>query len=185
MLKNPQGMSISIGSSLGNLNHMSVVKLMQSAAMPEADIRKLKTIAFKGGGDSITALLGGHIDLLVYTAGNVIPHLQSGKLRMVAITAPRRASGPFAEVPTWKEQGHDVVGDAWRMMLGPRGMTPQQIAWWEQVLTRTVQEPEWKAELEMNHWEPDFRRSREAKAYLDAEYAEMKQLLLTLGMIKR
>ena len=153
--------------------------------MPEADIRKLKAVAFKGGGDSITALLGGHVDLLVYTAGNVIPHVQSGKLRMVAITAPRRASGPFADVPTWKEQGHDVVHDAWRMMLGPRGMSPQQVAWWEQALTRAVQDPEWKNELETNHWEPDFRRSREAKAYLDAEYAEMKQLLLALGMIKR
>lgn len=185
LVKNPQGVSIAIGSNQGNLNHMSLVKLMRLNGMADVEIRKLRTVAFKGGGNSITALLGGHIDLLVFTAGPVIPYIQAGKLRMVAITAPKRATGAFAEVPTWKEQGHDVVYDAWRMMLGPRGMSPQQIAFWDQTFERVVQDAAWKKELEANLWEPDFRRSREAKAYLDAEYSEMKELLVALGMIKR
>ena len=115
----------------------------------------------------------------------MIPHLQTGKLRVLAITAPTRASGALSQVPTWKEQGHDVVYDAWRMMRGPRGMSAPQPAFWDQTFARMVQDAEWKSGVEANLWLPDFRRSRQAKAYLDAEYSEMKELLVALGMIKR
>jgi putative tricarboxylic transport membrane protein len=185
ILKNPQGMSIAIGGNLGNLNHMTLVKLMRSNGMADADIRKLRTLAFKTGGETMTALLGGHVDLLVFTVAEMIPHMQSGKVRVLAVTAPKRASGALSQVPTWKEQGHDVVFDAWRMMLGPRGMSAPQLAFWDQTFTRVVQDAEWKNEVEANLWVPDFRRSREAKSYLDAEYNEMKELLVALGMIKR
>ena len=78
--------------------------------------------------------------------------MASGKLRVVAITAPQRLAGALAQVPTWKEQGVEVVFGAWRAIFAPKGLTPQQTAYWEGVLRKATGAPEWKEDLEKNYW---------------------------------
>ena len=77
-------------------------------------------VAFKGSAEAITTLLGGHIDLVTTAAGNVAAHVASGKLRVVAVAAPQRLVGAMAAVPTWKEQGVDLVLGGWRAIMGRR-----------------------------------------------------------------
>lgn len=181
--QDPQSLSIAIGSNPGNLNHMALVKLMRAAKMSDANIRRLKTLSFKGS-EHIAALLGGHIDVLVLTLSPMRPHVETGKVRTLALSSERRIPGPMADVPTWKEQGFDIVMDAWRMMLGPKGLSAAQVAYWEKIFAQIVDQPEWKREIETNMLVDDFRPSKEAAVYLKAEYAEMQSLLTTLGMIK-
>jgi putative tricarboxylic transport membrane protein len=184
LLQDPQSLSIAIGSNAGNLNHMALVKLMRAANMSDANIRRLKTVSFKGS-EHIAALLGGHIDVLVLTLSPMRPHVEAGQVRTIAHSSARRVPGPLAEVPTWKEQGYDIVMDAWRMMLGPRSLSAAQIAFWESLFAQIIEQPEWKKDLEGNLLVHDFRRSKEAAAYLNAEHAEMRSLLTALGMIKQ
>jgi tripartite-type tricarboxylate transporter receptor subunit TctC len=54
------------------------------------DVKKLKVVTFNGGAESITAALGGHVDMVVAPAATLSPHVQSGGLRMIAIAAPKR-----------------------------------------------------------------------------------------------
>ena len=60
--------------------------------------------------------------------------VEAGKLRVIAIASPRRIGAPYESTPTWTEQGYPVVLGTWRGVIGPRGMTRDQIAFWNEVL---------------------------------------------------
>ena len=68
------------------------------------DAKKLRTVVFQGGGEAITALMGGHIDVNSSAANNVVPHMEAGKLRVLGVAAPKRLGGVLAAAPTWYEQ---------------------------------------------------------------------------------
>ena len=144
----------------------------------------MKVIAFKGSAEAIPALMGGHIDLVTTAAGNVAGHVASGKLRVVAVSAKERLPGALAGVPTWREQGIDVVFGAWRAVLAPKGITPQQIAYWENVLRRATEAPEWKDDLDKNMWSNVFLSSAQFAKELDKDYADMKSVLVDIGLAK-
>ena len=95
----------------------------------------------------MTALLGGHVGLVATPTANAIPHLQAGRMRVLAVAAPQRVEGPLAAVPTWKEQGADVVVANWRPVIGSKGLAEPQVAFWESVFARLTQTGEWKAEI--------------------------------------
>jgi putative tricarboxylic transport membrane protein len=106
-------------------------------------------------------------------------------MRVVAVAAPRRLGGSLAHVPTWQEQGVNVVIGGWRAIMGPRGLTPAQVAYWEGVLHKATQVPEWQSDLEKNYWSNDFVTSAQFRKDLEKDYAEMKLVLADLGLAKQ
>jgi len=180
--KDPSALSVSIGTSLGNAGHLAYALAMKAAGV---DIKKLKTVAFNSAGDGITALLGGHIDLASTPPSAVLQHVQAGKLRVLALTAPTRAHGELANVPTWKELGVNSTHEVWRGLIGTRGMTRAQIAYWDDVLGRLVKTDAWKKELELTQIENVYRNSAETVKYLKAEYDESRVILTDLGLAKQ
>jgi putative tricarboxylic transport membrane protein len=115
---------------------------------------------------------------------NLLPHIKSGKLRALAISSPRRLSGDLAQVPTWRESGVDAVFDTWRGMVGPKGMSAGQIAYWDQVFLRMTQADAWKKDMAQNYWDDNYMNSSQSRAYLDREYKEFKSILGDLGLLK-
>jgi putative tricarboxylic transport membrane protein len=133
--RDPGGLSIAVGTTLGNANHISLAKVMRVARISR-DSRNLKLVVFKSGGEAITALLGGHIDVLILTPSSIVLYVKSGALRIIATAASQRAPGILAQVPTWKEQGYDVVIDRWRAVFGPKGISRLQITFLKNVFAR-------------------------------------------------
>jgi putative tricarboxylic transport membrane protein len=88
----------------------------------------------------------------------------------------------MAAVPTWKELGLDAIVDNWRGVIGPKGMPPQQVAYWDQVFTRMFEREEWKKDLEQNYWDNAALVSRESAKYLETTYKELKRALTELDM---
>ena len=179
--KDPKSVSIGFATALGSHNHIAVGLLAKAIG---ADVRALKMIAFKGSSEAIAALLGGHIDLVTTAAGNVAEQVEAGKLRVVGVAANQRLGGPFAAVPTWKEQGINVVFGGWRSIMGPRGMTAPQIGYWEKIMSQVVAQPEWKSDLERNYLTDDFAVGERFKADLKQDYASMKAVLTEIGLAK-
>lgn len=173
--------STAIAGSIGNHNYVALGAVTRAAG---GDVKKLKVAVFNSGHESMTALLGGHVDLLVAPAATTLPQVQAGKLRFIAITAPRRLEGALSEVPTWRELGANAVVDNWRIMLGPRGMTPQQAAYWDNVFAKVVETAEWKTMLVRDLLSNDFRRSGEARIYLNTQYEELRAVLGAFGLAK-
>ncbi len=179
--KDPEALSIGISTSVGGANHTALMICLRAAGV---NIRRLKTVVFPGGAASITALLGGHVSAINTAPGNVVEHFKAGRLRTIAVSSPQRLGGLFAQVPTWREQGVNADSGSWRGMLGAKGMTPAQIAFWDRAFAALVKTDDWKKELEENYWENVYADSRGTKKRLDEEYAEYKAMLGELGYAK-
>ncbi len=179
--KDSTSVSASVGSSAGGPNHIAFALIAKAAG---GDVKKLKTVVFQGGGEAITATLGGHVDLISSAANNVIPFIAAGKLRVLGITTPHRLAGALAGVPTWKEQGVDVHITNWRLLAGPKGMTAAQIAYWDGVIAKLVKTDEWKKDLDNNVFENTYMNSDEAKRYLKSEYAKFHAALSEIGLVR-
>jgi putative tricarboxylic transport membrane protein len=179
--KDPKSISIGFATTLGSHNHIAAGLLMKAIG---GNARDLKVVAHKGSAEAITNLLGGHIDLVTTAAGNIAGQVAAGKLRVVAVAAERRFAGALAELPTWKEQGVNLVFGGWRGILAPKGLTPQQSAYWENVLHRSTEAPEWKADIEKNFWADDFVPGDRFRKDLDQDYAAMRAVLVDLGLAK-
>jgi putative tricarboxylic transport membrane protein len=179
--KDSGAVSVSVGSSLGGVNHIAAALVARAAG---GDPKRMKTVVFQGGGEAMTALLGGHIDLVSSAANNVLPHLAAGRLRVLAITAPQRLGGVLASVPTWKELGVDAVATNWRMIAGAKNLSPAQVAYWEEALGRLAEAPEWKKDLETNDFEPLFMKGEALKRYLREQNDAFRTALTALDLVK-
>ena len=179
--KDPSSLSIAVGTALGNATHLSLVLAMKAGGV---DIRKLKTVVFGSGGDSMTALLGAHVDLAASAPSAMLSQVQAGKLRLIVIGAPARLGGELAKIPTWKELGVNSAFDLWRGLAGPRGMTRAQIQFWDAALGALVKTDEWKKELAENQVENIYKNSADTALQWKAEYDEVKGVLLELGLAR-
>ena len=178
--KTPDALTFGSASPTGD-NYISMLMALKKAAI---DTKRLKTVSFPGGSEIALALLGGHVDVTHSGLGNVVPHVREGRMRVLVITGPKRMWGPFADVPTWKEIGVDMTASGWRGVLGPKDVPQPQIAYWEDVLRKVVQTPEWKQDLEDNFWVNGYTSAAETRRRLDREYAQIKQAMSELGMAK-
>ncbi|HJQ63618.1 MAG TPA: tripartite tricarboxylate transporter substrate binding protein [Burkholderiales bacterium] len=179
--KDPKSVTIGFSPLLGSHNHIAAGLLMKAIG---GNARDLKVVAYKGSADAIPNLMGGHIDLVTTAVGNVAGHVTNGKLSVVAITATQRFTGPLANVPTWKEQGVDHVFGAWRAIFAPKGITPEQAAYWAGVLRKATEAPEWKQDLERNYWVNVFVSGGDFAKELERDYASMKAVLGDIGLAK-
>ena len=173
--------STSISGGPGNHNHLALSMVARAVG---ADSKKLKVVVFNSGADAITAAIGGHVDMLVAPAASVLPQVQAGRLRFVALAAPRRLEGAFASVPVWKELGVNAVTSNWRAMVGARGLPPAQIDYWENVFARVVASDEWKKMLARDLVTNQFLRSARLREALKSDYDELKSVMTELALIK-
>jgi putative tricarboxylic transport membrane protein len=179
--KDPKSVSFGL-TALGAGHHLSIAKL---ATELNQDPRDLRVVVFNSAGEAATAVRGGHIDALVGSAAGTVAQLQAGGIRVLGIAAPKRLEhGALAEIPTWREQGYNVVTVNWRGIVGPAGMSKEQIAYSEDTFERLTKTPEWKALLEKNGWSETFQRSEEFAQFVRDVEAEDSTLLRKLGLIK-
>lgn len=180
--KNPQSVAIGFATALGSHNHIAAGLLMKAIG---GNARDLKAVAYKGSAEAVTNLLGGHIDLVTTAAGNAAGHVAAGRMRVVGAASPRRFEDALAEVPTWKELGVDLVYGGFRAIVAPRGLTPEQVAFWESALRKASETPEWQANLRKNYWSNDFLTGDAFRKDLDQTYDAMKSVLVDLGLAKQ
>lgn len=177
--KDPASVSFAYATARGNHNHVMIGMLIQAAG---GDPRRAKAIVYNAGGEATTATLGGHVDVGVVAPANVIPLLAAGKIRVLGIAAPQRQEGAFAATPTLREQGVDAVYFSWRGFMGPKGLTPAQLAFWDQAFAQMVKAPEWKQDVERNAWSEDFMNSAQTLRHLESETETLRKLLSELGV---
>jgi putative tricarboxylic transport membrane protein len=176
--KNPAAVSIALTStghrvSVGLPLHKSGVSI-KGVRMP----------AFKGGGETTTAVLGGHADVQITSVSTSVPHVTAGQMRAIAISSSKRLGGVMAQVPTWQELGYQSSG-SWKGVMAPKGLTPAQIAFWEDVMRRTAQSDEIVQYAEKNLWLVEFKGAAETRKWLDEEAAALKVIMTELGLVKQ
>ncbi len=178
---NPETPIVGIATSAGNTNHITAAMIAKAAG---ADVRRLKIVVFGSGGEAMTALLGGHVGVVATPSANLLPHMQAGRMRILGVASPRRLEGALAVVPTWRNQGVDAVVANWRPVIGPRGLSTSQVAYWEDVLARLSSTPEWRAELARSGGVGNFMGSRDLVRHFESQHAVFREVLSDLGLAK-
>lgn len=179
--KNPASLSLALSSATGGTHHISFGLPLQSA---NVDMKPIKWVAFNSTGEAVTALLGGHVDVLSGGTVQIAPHVESGKMRVLAVTSPKRLPGPLSVAPTWPELGYKGVMENWRGVIGAKGMTPEQVAYWESVFRRTVESEQFRKVAEKNQWESGYRGAADTRKFMESEYEELKTVMTFLGLTK-
>jgi putative tricarboxylic transport membrane protein len=176
----PDAISIGIVSR-GGPNHLA---LAQSAKTAGIEPRRLKTVVFKTNAESMTAMVGGHLQLVASSLSSASGQVRAGNARILGIASPQRMAGAYADVPTLAEQGIEAKVSSWRGVFGPKGMTDAQIAYWENALAKMAASEEWKKSLEAQSWDGRFLGSRDFTKYLAAEYEVTRAIMTELGLAK-
>ena len=138
--KDPTAHTFGIATALGNSAHQSVAGALKNAGV---DIRKMRNVTFNSGALAITAMLGGHVDVVPVSMGLWTSHMKTGAVRVIAVSSAERLPGFFSAIPTWREQGGNMVLLNWRGIFGPRGISQAQIAYWESIFQRFIDTPAW------------------------------------------
>ena len=182
MLKSdPASVSFGIATALGGANHIATATALKHVGV---DIKRLRNVVFKSGGEVTVALLGGHVDVVPISAPIAVPNLQAGKIRVIAVSSANRLAGALANVPTWREQGIDSTYSTWRGVVGPRGLTKSQIAYWDGLFAKLTSLDNWKKEIEANLWVANYLNSEQSGIFLEQQHKEHLSILSDLGMAK-
>jgi len=134
--KNPN--MITVGNSgAGGGVHLVAVAFEKAAGV------KFNHIPFSGGGPSVTALLGAHINAVSVSPPEGIPQVQAGKLKIIALFADKRLE-MFPNAPTVKEQGINFAMGMWRGLAAPKGTPPDVLKKLHDAFKKGMEDPAFK-----------------------------------------
>src|SRR5262245_44397016 len=138
-------------------------------------------ISFPSGGERIAALLGGHVDMMIVDPSEAGEQVRGGKLRMIAQVNGRRLPA-FPDIPTIKEAGFDIPNvPQMRGVVGAPGMTPEAIAFYEDLFLKASKTPAWQKFLTESQLDGEFVKAAELKAFLAKFEGELREILKEAG----
>lgn len=180
--KDPGSLAIGVSTSIGGANHLSAALALQRAGV---DPRRIRFVAFKGSAESVTALLGGHVEAVSTAVSTTVSFIRNGQLRTIAVSSPRRLSGALANVPTWSEQGIRGTMTNFRAVMAPKGTDAGAVKFWEARYAQLAAQEEWKKDLEENLWAWNFLDAGKTAAAVAEYAADVDGLVNTLGLRKQ
>lgn len=180
MKKDPEQVRLGFSTAIGTQNHIAIALLAEAIGV---DIKKLRTAVFKSAGESTVALLGNNIDVSVSGLATYAPYQQSGELSCAAIASEKRAAAPYDNIPTLRELGIPVAYSSYRGFIAPKGLSPQNVKYWEDTISKMRQSQTWKDLAKQNLWSDYYMNSADMQKFLIEERAKTKEILTKLGII--
>ena len=177
----PSSVVVSGGSAVAGQDHMKVLLLVKRAGI---DPLRIRYVPFDGGGEAMTALLGGFVGVFSGEASEVIGQVSAGRMRVLTVLAPQRLSGPLANVPTAREAGIDVDWVTWRGFYVPGGISDARYEEWVQMLQRLGESPEWESALAANRLQPFLMTGPEFERFVLAQVEDFRLMTRELGIVR-
>jgi putative tricarboxylic transport membrane protein len=139
-------------------------------------------ISFPTGGERISALLGGHTDLMMIEPSEEAGLIRSGKMRAIAQIATKRLDG-YPDVPTLREAGFDIIDvPQARGVIGPPGMSKEAIAYYQDLFARMVKTEGWKNYLKETQLEDAYMPADKLQAFSKTYTDQIRVILKDLGV---
>jgi putative tricarboxylic transport membrane protein len=165
------------GGSAGGTDHILVGLIAKQIG---ADPKKINYVPFKGGGEAIAAILGGHVTAGVSGIGEFIEHIKSGKMRALAQSGPTKVEG----IPSLKEQKVNVELGNWRGIFGAPGITKAQRDNLVKMVQAATQTPAWKGTLEKLGWTPWFLGGDAYAKFIEEDQKRVAAIIESIGLTK-
>ena len=168
---NPEAMSWG-GGSAGGTDHLLAGLIVAAAGV---DPRRTNYIAFSGGGEAVTALIGGQVTAGISGYSEFAPHIEAGRLRAVGISAPGRVAD--LDVPSLVEQGLDVELANWRAVVAPPGLSADQKRTLDAVVERMAHSDSWRATLTRLGWTDAYLAGPAFETFLAEERGRVGRIV--------
>jgi tripartite-type tricarboxylate transporter receptor subunit TctC len=140
-------------------------------------------IPYDGGNQAAAALLGKHIDVAVMTPSSALAQVQGGEIRLLAISTATR-DPYFPNVPTFREQGFDVVESIWRGVMVKKGTPQAAIDVLAGAIDRVQATPAWQQFMKTNLQTPMRQNADEMQALVRQEVTSRREFLKSIGVVK-
>lgn len=169
-------------ASRGGANNLVLAKALRSGGI---DPNALKLIVFKTNAQSMTAVMGKHVDAVGSSVSAAHKNVEAGKLRMLAVSAPKQLEGVLSGVPTMAEAGLNVSGVSnCRYVYAPKGISAAQRAFWEKAMSAVNDDAEWKADISRGNQEQDFLTGKKLETELAETYNATRDAMADIGLAK-
>jgi len=137
-------------------------------------------VPYKGAGQAIIDLLGGHVSLF-FGSGSVLPHVRSGKARLVATTGAKRTQ-EFPDVPAVAETLPGFEAVAWVGLLAPAGTPREILSRLHTETVRALEAPEARATLTREHYTVVGSTPEEFNAYIQRDFERWAKVIRAAGI---
>jgi putative tricarboxylic transport membrane protein len=165
------------GGSAGGTDHILVGLIAKAIG---ADAAKINYVPYKGGGEAIAAILGGHVTAGVSGIGEFLEHIKSGKMRALAQSGPTKVEG----IPSLKEQKVNVELGNWRGIFGAPGITKAQRDNLVKMVRSATETPAWKGTLEKLGWTPWFLGGDAYDKFIKEDEKRIAGIIESIGLKK-
>jgi putative tricarboxylic transport membrane protein len=166
------------GGSRGSTEHIAACMLARAAGI---DPKKVNYVAFRGGGEAVTAVLGGNITVGGSGYSEFAEHIASGRMRAIGVTSQKRLPG--LAIPTLKEMGYDVVIGNWRGVYGAPAITAEQRAHLTDAVVKATKTKSWQDALAKNGWTAALETGKEFEDFVEYEFSSLRAIMYLSGML--
>jgi putative tricarboxylic transport membrane protein len=177
----PADVVVAGGSAVGGQDHMRVLLLADAARI---DPRSIRYVPFDGGGEALTALLGGFVAVVPLDASEILAQYEAGNVRLLAVLASERLKDPFSEIPTAREQGYPVDSVIWRGFYVPSGIGEESYRKWVDAIEKVASSDAWAKLRSRYGLSPFYAGGDEFERTVAAEVERFRALTLRLGLIQ-
>ncbi|QGK70622.1 tripartite tricarboxylate transporter substrate binding protein [Allosaccharopolyspora coralli] len=166
------------GSSPGGPDHLAPMLMAKALGIAP---KSVNYVSYDGGGELLASVLGGKVDFGVSGIGEYRDQIESGELRVLAVTGAKRIPG--VDAPTLQEAGVDVEFTNWRGIVAPPGMSDEDTERMISLFRRMHDTPEWREALQRNGWSDAFQTGDEFGAFMRQERDRVESVLKELGLV--
>ncbi|UXA15527.1 tripartite tricarboxylate transporter substrate binding protein [Mycobacterium sp. SMC-8] len=174
----PAKVTVGGGSSPGGPDHLFP---METARAVGVDPTKVNFVSYDGGGDLLTALLGNKIAAGTSGLGEYVDQIESGQVRVLAVSGDERVEGVDAPTPT--EAGIDLMFTNWRGVIAPPGISDEDRAAMVRILEELHATDASKEALVTNGWSDAFMTGEPFEAFLSEQDQRVETTLTDLGLV--
>ena len=140
---------------------------------------RINYIAFSGGGEALSAIVGGQVTAGINGLAELLPQIEAGTLRALAISSGERIPG--VDVPTFREQGVNVELENWRSLLAPPGISPADLTKLEGAVDAMVKSAPWREALVRYRWIDRYLAGEPFARYVQDEERRVRDILRQFG----
>ncbi|WP_428023732.1 Bug family tripartite tricarboxylate transporter substrate binding protein [Arcobacter sp.] len=180
-LKKDESIIFGAGGSVGSQDWMKGALLLKSI---NKDPKKMRYVAYDGGGDAIAGLLGGSIGVYMGDVGEMASHLEAGTMRILAVLSPERLPEPYASFPTAKEQGYDAEWTILRGYYMGKNVSDEAYKAWVKVFKDAYKTEEFKKVQKEKGLMPLDMAGAELDASIKKRIAKLREIAKDAGLIK-
>ena len=169
----PDALNIAVSTTTCRMAH-ELFKMRTSASMMPVD--------FKGSAQSITAVLGGHVEFMVDTIASLQAQVASGQLKPLGVTS-LKSSRLLPGIKSISEQGvlgYELVG--WTVVFAPRGVSSEVIQTLTAAISGTLERSDVQAKLLQMGVDSQVKTGAELKAFVSSEKDKWGRLISAAGL---